>query len=144
MHYHGLAMLAITCLSACASTPPPTADEISAAYYGAQPSEQEVLDGIRNWMTDPSFGLENPASLDIRNLQLHKTYIRTSVGNIFGYLACFEWDARKAKGGYGGYKTAGYLIRDGQAWAFDHDDHRSVAATYRCSELRDAAAPATG
>ena len=93
---------ALVLLSACSSIPEPSPEQLKSADYGEKPSEEEVMTAIRRWMSDPTFGLENPASLDVRNLQLHKTYIRTSEGILFGFLACFEWDARKSRGGYGG------------------------------------------
>ena len=125
-------------LVACAATPTPSPETLASAYYGEPPTEEEVLTGIRNWMSSSTYGLESPGSLQIRNLELSKNYIRTSAGNVFGYLACYEWDAKQGLRGYGGFKTAGYLIRDGEAYDFDHDTNRSRSASFRCSELKQA------
>ena len=126
-----------TCLASCASVPPPTQQELAGADYGERPTEEEVLNGIRNWMTSNTFGLENPGSLKLRNLELQQNYISTSAGNVFGYLACFEWDAKQRLRGYSGYQIGGYLIKNGSAYDFDHDTNRSLSATLRCADLKE-------
>jgi hypothetical protein len=136
---------ALLCLviGACASPPPPpTEQELEAAYYGSEPTLDEVRSSVRYWMTSEAYGLKYPDTLKGRNVKVWRTYVSMDGRYEYGYLYCFEWDAKTSFDEYNGFEVAGYLFRDGKGIGVEEEQgYESEDANERCRALKRSDAP---
>lgn len=102
-----LSFLSALAVSACATLPSPV--EIESAEIGPYPSNYEAL--VKAFY---AVQLKDPESAMYRGFTQPK---RMAIGDRIngakiGYLVCATVNARNSFGGYTGYKTDAFLIRD--------------------------------
>lgn len=121
---HWLAIVLLG-LSGCATVPPPTPEQISAADYGA-PVNQSFAEGeIKKYWEKV---LKDPYSAQYRFEPLAKGYDQASRSyqqrTAFGYLLVGTVNAKNSFGGYVGAKPFRGLFRNGKMvslWAYDEE-----------------------
>ena len=88
----------------------PTAETIASAHYGQYPSNYK--ESIHAYMTSVAF---DPGSLQYRNWTTpKKTYNGFFDSVVYGYTVCVDVNAKNRMGGYVGFDTHDFLIRNGR------------------------------
>lgn len=128
-----VALLAV--LSGCASKQyvwRPSAADIETADYGAYPHDYESI--IEGWYLR---NLKDPGSARFggitRPLKEHKIVNQFKKQAVYGYSVCAQVNARNSFGGYTGFTTRWFLIRNGQiARSKKPEYHIYIGRPYRC------------
>ena len=95
---------------ACASVQAPTDAQYAAADFGSFPSSYESI--VRGYYAST---LKDPDSAIFKTFSQPKQYWlgnRANPVGLYGYLVCATVNAKNSYGGYVGYKTDGFLIRN--------------------------------
>jgi hypothetical protein len=106
-----LIAVAASILCACGSVQAPSDSQYAAADFGAFPSNYEAI--VRAYygqvLKDPDSALYKPSS------QPKQYWLgnRFEPAGAYGYLVCATVNGKNSYGGYVGYKTDGFLIRNG-------------------------------
>lgn len=105
-----VALLVVTALlAACAQIKAPTQEETDAADYGPDPVDQQSI--IKRYY---EYRLKDPASAQYRDWSKPvKYWFGTRGTSTFGYLVCVAVNAKNSLGGYTGFQTDGFLLRNG-------------------------------
>lgn len=126
--------MCISGLAGCASRPP-SQQELANADYGPYPENWQSLVKARL-----KLGLVDPDSAQYRFLyaqpfkgwqSVQGDHGEFSTKTIYGWHACFEYNAKNRMGGYAGYKQAYALINRGRILAFWNDEF----APYVCRDI---------
>lgn len=105
--YGVVMMCAILFLTSCATMP--TQQELASADYGRYPDNYEQT--IKTYL-EPI--LKDPSSAQYRYLKgPEKKWTRIVTQSNYGYRVCYMINAKNSFGGFTGYKTHYFLIRDG-------------------------------
>lgn len=111
-------LLSVLAALASASGPKPPVEDgwrppVTGVDYGAYPSHYE--DTVKAWIAG---NLKDPDSVRYRRIsrprQEHAIVNQFRREAVYGYSVCVEYNARNSFGGYGGFETQWFLLRDGQ------------------------------
>ena len=126
-------------LAACAPMPRtanqgwrPSPTEIRAADYGAYPSDYRAI--VKRWYLQ---NLKDPASARFgritRPLKEHAIRNQVRKEAVYGYSVCARVNARNSFGGYTGFRTRWFLIRNGRIVRTSPPSfHIYIGRPYRC------------
>jgi len=99
-------------LAGCAAPTPtsPSDADFAAANFGAYPSNSAAI--IKAYYAGT---LKDPDSATYRDFSEPKRYWMADRfnGGLYGYLVCATYNAKNSYGGYVGYRTEGFFLRDG-------------------------------
>ena len=104
-----LVVLFVLLVSGCANHP--SKEEIAAADYGDYPFNAESV--IKSYYDET---LKDPSSVMYRGFSTPEKYMLGDVfsGPKYGYLVCASVNAKNSYGAYVGYKSEGFLIKNGK------------------------------
>ena len=132
-------LMLVTVLASCAPLPRtekpgwrPSPIEIQTADYGAYPSDYETI--VKAWYLR---SLKDPDSARFgritRPLREHAIRNQLRKEAIYGYSVCARVNARNSFGGYTGFKTRWFLIRNGRIVRTSPPRfHIYIGRPYRC------------
>lgn len=102
--------------------PAMTQAEFDAADFGGKlyPSRAEKI--VEGYFSST---LRDPASVQYKDMSLHKTYERLGSKWVFGYVICVSVNAKNAFGGYVGYKRYGLFTRNEKLLEVSSDDQNT-------------------
>lgn len=100
--------IASTFIAACVTAP--TAEQIAQADHGSYPENYEAI--IRNYYNKV---LKDPESVKYQGITSPQKYWFGSRfrAPTYGFLVCATLNAKNSYGGYVGYKTDGFMIKNG-------------------------------
>lgn len=109
-------LIFVAMLSACAINQPPTATEISSAYYGSEPTREEAQAAVKAYMGS---SLVDPYSAMYENWKgpvkgWYHSGLAYGVSTAYGYRVCVDVNAKNQMGGYTGAKTYHFVINSGR------------------------------
>ena len=131
----GSAVALLAVLSGCASNQlawQPSAADIETADYGAYPYDYESI--IKGWYLR---NLKDPGSAKFgritRPLKEHAITNQFKKQAAYGYSVCAQANARNSFGGYTGFVTQWFLIRNGKiVRSREPKYHIYIGRPYRC------------
>ena len=114
-----LLILIVSTLSACAGIPV-TREKANAANFSAQPTDEEAVQNIRNYLENV---LIDPGSLRLKcSKVLGKGWARKNFISdepLFGYLVSCDVNSKNRMGGYTGGKHYVFIINGSRISGFD-------------------------
>ena len=134
-----LLFMLVAVLAACAPLPRtakpgwrPSPIEIRTADYGAYPSDYETI--VKGWylrsLKDPDSARFGRITRPLREHAIRNQFRKEAV---YGYSVCARVNARNSFGGYTGFKTRWFLIRNGRIVRTSPPRfHIYIGRPYRC------------